>query len=164
MAIFLERSGVEQMTLNQFFGFQPPARQLLFQQESVQCGGKVVASKDGTVAKCAVGGAVDVVVNTAVKFVDNIAFRGLKHLKTVTLHSGIVGCRVSCFRECHQLHTIDFASCTMRDGTGATAAHHLSKMMFAECHALKTVKNWPTNSFDVGEAGLPVHCIPVGYL
>lgn len=119
---------------------------------SVQCNGTVVASKDGTIAYYAAGGAINVVVNELVKYLRGQCFRELQRLESVKMHSGLIGCGGSCFRCCYNLHTVDFASCTIRSDTSETATQEFAQMIFAECHSLKTILNWPTNNFSFGEA------------
>lgn len=58
------------------------------------------------------------------------------------------------FRECFALETVDFASCTMRSDPGASGVNILGSMMFVGCYSLKTILNWPTNNFSIGESAL----------
>lgn len=57
---------------------------------SVQCGGLVVCSNNGSIGMSVAGGAVDIVINSPVKFLSARCCINLPRLETIKFHSGVV--------------------------------------------------------------------------
>ena len=111
------------------------------------CGGLVLCSKDLTYAYCAAGSLESLVVSSTVTAIGSACCRNLRSLKTATFHSQIKSLGSEIFRGCTALESVDFASCITWNSV-------FGSMMLANCHSLKTILNWPTNTIRLGYRAL----------